>query len=247
MKQDTETGIGRALRAARQRLGKSLEEASRETRVRTDFLEALEEERFEPLGDDVYVRGFLRSYAKYLGLNHDKVISVYERASGRTSPSPAPVERAPGVTPSEALVLTEKRRPNWLLASGAALVVLAAAAAVGLLSRSTAVPEPAPKSVPPQVPVLPRTVQVGVAALQTVEVEIVADGARETFTLDEGESRSFEAEETITVSLSEGGTVGAVVNGHRIRALGERRAPYEETFTPESFRGTPSSGTSPSP
>jgi cytoskeletal protein RodZ len=247
MKQDTETGIGRALRTARQRLGKSLEQASRETRVRSDYLEALELERFEALGDDVYVRGFLRSYAKFLGLNHDKVITVYERASGRTVPSPAPVERAPGVAPTEAVVLTEKRRPNWLLASGAALIALAAAAAVGLLSRSTAVPEPAPKSAPPAVPVLPRTVQVGVAALQTVDVEIVADGERETFTLDEGESRSFEADEAITVGLSEGETVELVVNGHRLRTVGERRAPYEGTFTPDSFRGTPSSGTSPSP
>jgi cytoskeleton protein RodZ len=247
MKQDTEAGIGRALRVARQRLGKSLEHASRETRVRADYLEALEQERFEALGDDVYVRGFLRSYAKYLGLNHDKVITVYERTSGRPTPSPAPVERAPGVGPTEAVVLTERRRPSWLLAAGAAVIALSAAAAVGLLSRSTAVPEPAPRSAPPLVPVLPKTVQVGVAALQTVDVVIVADGERETFTLDEGESRSFEAEDAITVGLSEGETVTLVVNGHELHTVGERRAPYEDSFTPDSFRGTPSSGTSPSP
>ncbi|HEX2025849.1 MAG TPA: helix-turn-helix domain-containing protein [Actinomycetota bacterium] len=70
MKQETGIGLGRALRTAREKLGKSLETASRETRVRTEYLEALEHERFEALGSDVYIRGFLRSYARYLGLSH---------------------------------------------------------------------------------------------------------------------------------------------------------------------------------
>ena len=53
MKQHTDTGIGRALRSAREHRGKSLEEACREMRVRTDYLEALESESFEALGSDV--------------------------------------------------------------------------------------------------------------------------------------------------------------------------------------------------
>src|SRR3990170_389964 len=109
MKQETGTGIGRALRAARLRRGKSLEEASRDTRVRID----------------------------YLGVKHDKVIAAYERAFDSGTPGPAPVERSPGVTPTEAVVLTEKKRPNWLLAAAAALIVMAAAAAIGLLNRGT--------------------------------------------------------------------------------------------------------------
>jgi cytoskeleton protein RodZ len=241
VKQDTGTGIGRALRAARLRRGVSLEEASRQTRVRADYLEALEQEWFDALGSDVYVRGFLRSYAKYLGLSHEKVIAAYERAYGRAKPSPAPVERSPGVTPTEAVILTEKKRPNWLLAAGGALIVLAAAAAIGLLNRSTAVPEPASVDKPPAVPVLPRTVQVGLTAHQDIDVELVLDGdGTERFTLEEGEGRSFEAEETITVSLSEGGLTEIIVNGRRLKAPGERHAPFEATYTPETFREQPS-------
>jgi cytoskeleton protein RodZ len=237
MKQDTDTGIGRALRAARVRRGKSLDDASRETRVRTDYLQALEDESFEALGSDVYVRGFLRSYAKYLGLNHDKVVSVYERAFGRARPGPAPVERAPGVTPSEAVILTERKRPNWLLAAGAAGIALAAAAAIGVLNRSTAVPDPARLEEPPAVPVMPPTVEVGLTAHQDIEVELVLDGDRiERFTLEEGQGRSFEAEGSITVRLSEGGVTEVIVNGHRLKAPGERHAPFEATYTPESYR-----------
>jgi cytoskeleton protein RodZ len=237
MKQDTGTGIGRALRAARQRRGKSLEVASRETRVRIDYLDALEHESFEALGSDVYVRGFLRSYAKYLGLNHEKVIGVYERTSGRPSPAPAPVERSPTVAHTEALVLTEKKRPNWLLAGAAALIALSAAAAIGLLNRSNAVPEPAAVTEPPAVPVLPRTVEVGVAARAPTDVRVVLDGQEtQEFRLDEGEARSFEANESIQLSLIEGGTATVIVNGHS----SQRHPPFEATYTPDSYRETSS-------
>ena len=237
MKQDTGTGIGRALRAARQRRGKSLEVASRETRVRIDYLDALENESFEALGSDVYVRGFLRSYAKYLGLNHEKVIAVYERTSGRPSPAPAPVERSPTVAHTEALVLTEKKRPNWLLAGAAALIALSAAAAIGLLNRSNAVPPPATVTEPPAVPVLPRTVEVGVAAKAPTQVRVVLDGEEtQEFLLDEGEARSFEATGSIELNLIEGSTATVIVNGHS----SQRRPPFEATYTPDSYRETSS-------
>src|SRR6266571_9253452 len=76
------TGIGPALRKARLLRGKSIEEASRETRIRPDYLSALEREQFDALLGDVYVRGFLRSYSTYLGLDSDKVLTVYNRAFG---------------------------------------------------------------------------------------------------------------------------------------------------------------------
>jgi cytoskeleton protein RodZ len=235
MKQDTGTGIGRALRAARQKQGKNLEEASRETRVRTDYLEALEREEFDALGSDVYVRGFLRSYARYLGLSPEKVIAAYERAFGGTPPPPAPVERSPGVGTTEAVILTEQKRPNWVLAGAAAVIVLAAAGAIGILNRSSSVPEPAQVDAPPAVPVLPRTVEVGITAHQDNEFEVVLDGEPQSFTLGEGEARSFEAGESITVRAAEGGVFDLFVNGRKASA-GDRRAPYENTFTPDSFR-----------
>src|SRR5438128_8822497 len=77
------TGIGPALRKARQSRGKSIEEASRDTRIRSEYLQALEREAFGSLRGDVYVRGFLRSYSSYLGLNADKVVGVYVRSMGK--------------------------------------------------------------------------------------------------------------------------------------------------------------------
>src|SRR5438105_13316293 len=113
------TGIGPALRKARQTRGKSIEEASRDTHIRAEYLHALEREAFGSLRGDVYIRGFLRSYSSYLGLNPDKVVSAYVQAMGgavEDVPEPPPVK--PLQHPSLRKVL--HRRGNWALAVGVA-------------------------------------------------------------------------------------------------------------------------------
>lgn len=248
MMQGTDTGIGRALRAARLRQGKTLEEASRQTRVRIEHLEALEREAFDGFGGDVYVRGFLRSYARYLGLDADKVLAVYTKAFGRPLPPPTPVERAPGVGSTEALELTERRRPNWVLASAAAIIILAAAGALGILSTRSPVPEQAASNLPPPVSsVAARGVQVDLLAVREVTVAVSLDGeAEETLELGEGEGRSYEAGERIDLRLSQGGVVRVTVNGKRLGRPGERGVPFEQSFFPTSYRERPSE-TAPSP
>jgi len=59
-------GIGETLRSAREHRGLTIEQVAQDTRISARFLEALENERFEELPAQVYVRGFLRSYANYL-------------------------------------------------------------------------------------------------------------------------------------------------------------------------------------
>jgi len=54
--------VGPALRKARQARGVSIAEASRDTRIREQFIRALEGEDFDRLLGDVYVRGALRTY-----------------------------------------------------------------------------------------------------------------------------------------------------------------------------------------
>ena len=61
--------LGSSLREARVRRGVELAQVAAETRIRTRYLQALEDERFELLPGSVYGKGFLRAYADYLGLN----------------------------------------------------------------------------------------------------------------------------------------------------------------------------------
>jgi hypothetical protein len=61
--------IGNSLREARLRQGLDFPEIEQATKVRGKYLRALEEEQFEVLPAQTYVKGFLRSYADYLGLD----------------------------------------------------------------------------------------------------------------------------------------------------------------------------------
>ena len=61
--------IGSSLKEARLRQGVDLNEAEAATKVRAKYLRALEDERFEILPAQTYVKGFLRAYADYLGLD----------------------------------------------------------------------------------------------------------------------------------------------------------------------------------
>jgi flagellar biosynthesis protein FlhG len=68
---------GEALRRERQRQNQSLGTISAITKVRPVHLQAIEEERFEDLPAEVYLRGFLHEYANCLGLAGDQVARLY--------------------------------------------------------------------------------------------------------------------------------------------------------------------------
>lgn len=238
MQTTTEIGIGRALEKARLRRRKSLEEASRDTMLRVDYLLALEREDFETLGGEVYVRSFLRSYSAYLGLDGQKVLTAYEGAYGRPSSLPPPVGTLPGASESgHEIRAFLHRRPSWPLAALAALIVFLAAAAVGLLNRAASTPEAAPLSAPAKMPVLPPGVRVDMVARTDVHAVVQTDG-KVAFSgrLERGDVRSFEAERRIDVELEWGNSVRLTVNGTPLGMPGQLDQPFLESFDPTSYR-----------
>ena len=74
--------IGSSLREARIRHGYDLVEAEAATKIRTKYLAALEEERFEVLPAPTYVKGFLHSYAEFLGLDGQLYVDEYNARYG---------------------------------------------------------------------------------------------------------------------------------------------------------------------
>lgn len=66
----------RRLREARAQAGLSLSDAERDTRINRVYLEAIEDGRFADLPAPVYARGFVRSYAKYLGLDAEGAVAA---------------------------------------------------------------------------------------------------------------------------------------------------------------------------
>jgi hypothetical protein len=241
------TGIGPALRKARLSRGKSIEEASRETRIRADYLSALERERFDALLGEVYVRGFLRSYSSYLGLDSDKVLTVYNRHFGppaSTLPKAAPGPPLHGFGGRHHPPSLRGRSLSGGLLVSAAVIAIVAFAAAGMFSRSQTAPPPA--TIPSGQAtggVLPPGVLVAVQALTAVHVTVVVDGAAAPVfdrVLRDGEGETFEGSTRIQIRLDRGASAVIVVNGHTLGSPGSSKEPYSATFEPTDFRATAS-------
>jgi helix-turn-helix protein len=69
--------IGNSLREARERQGLGYPEIELATKIRAKYIRALEEEDFTSIPGDAYIRGFLRTYSEYLGLDGDVYVDEY--------------------------------------------------------------------------------------------------------------------------------------------------------------------------
>jgi cytoskeletal protein RodZ len=82
--------IGNSLREARLRQGYELPRVEADTKIRAKYLRALEEERFEVLPGETYVKGFLRTYAEYLGLDGQLYLDEFNSRFTREEEPQAP-------------------------------------------------------------------------------------------------------------------------------------------------------------
>jgi len=70
--------IGERLEEARKRKGISIREAAEATKIRSDYLHKFESNQFDIKLPEIYVRGFLRTYANFLKAPSDKIINDYK-------------------------------------------------------------------------------------------------------------------------------------------------------------------------
>jgi hypothetical protein len=113
--------IGSSLRAARMRQELELSQAEHDTRIRAKYLRALEDERFDVLPGPAYTKGFLRTYADYLGLDAQPFVDEYNTRF-------APEEEEPEPPPQLRIRRRRFAVAPWLL------VVAALAASIAVLA-----------------------------------------------------------------------------------------------------------------
>src|SRR5437879_6085679 len=115
--------IGTQLKAARESLGITAAEASRRLHMRAMFVEALEREEWRTIGEPVYVRGFIRNYARMLGLDAGTIIQSFNEC---------PYVEHSTATSDAALVVEQRPRFRypWLLAGMSTLAALLVAKVV---------------------------------------------------------------------------------------------------------------------
>jgi cytoskeletal protein RodZ len=223
-------GVGAALRTARTKRGLTLDQAARDTRIRADILAALEDEDFGELLGEVYVRGSLRSYAQYLGLNPDKVVALHVRHAEEPQPPRPPVSPMGRVH----RVMTASRfRDNQRLIVLGAVTVLVLAVVLGVLSRQRSAPEPAALPTQAQQPELDRRITADVVANRDgAQVTVTVDaGVPQTVSLAEGEAQSFAATSSLVVRIADGGSVQLSISGVDKGSPGTPGSPWQERFS----------------
>jgi hypothetical protein len=108
-----DTGIGPTLRDARNRRKLDLPEVEDAIKIRVRYLQAIENEEWDALPGGAYTRGFIRTYASYLGLDGDRLADDYrrlaepaggERVPSRVEPVPTGMRRAGSALPGWAPV-----------------------------------------------------------------------------------------------------------------------------------------------
>ncbi len=114
--------LGDEFRAARESRGLSLEEVHERIHLRPAYLEAIESEDWASIGEPVYVRGFLRTYARFLGLDGERAVAQF----GAKSQSETPIVRTAmsASAPSE-FSRTRKNSPLLLVLGIVALALVA--------------------------------------------------------------------------------------------------------------------------
>ena len=120
-------GEGARLKEAREALGLTLADIEETTKIRTYYLNAIENEAYEILPGDTYVRGFLRNYARCLNLDGNEIVAMYAETNQP--------EELPLPEPTTEIMST----PIWfrpLIIAVMAIFVIATAVGVAYLSRA---------------------------------------------------------------------------------------------------------------
>ena len=215
------------------------------TRIKSSYLEALEQERFGELGGSVYAKGFLRSYAGYLGIDPAPLLEAY-RAQER--PEPPLFEHAPKAIGG---LKTGRRTPNWLGVAIACVSIILLVSLWGLLrpardpgdaqpafvttpspTTAGAAARPAPTTTARPVP---KDVTVTLRYRGASWTRVTADG-RVAFegTPGPNQRRTFTARRSLDLVLGYPAGVSLTVNGHDLGVADTSGNIWRQSFTPGS-------------
>lgn len=81
---DNVNSVGNILREARIKKGMSLIDAEKATSIRCSYLDALEQDKYENLPEEVFIKGMIRNYGNFLGLNGPELVDAYKAQKAGT-------------------------------------------------------------------------------------------------------------------------------------------------------------------
>ena len=218
--------FGERLKREREMREVSLEELTKATRISTRFLLALENEDWEKLPGGVFGHGFVRTIARYLGLDEESLLGEYDMArGGQALAEPAkPEERIPSP-------------PKWLPVAAVLVVLLVVVglfyagrygwrryAAHRAAKQSAVSSSPASSqnnSSPGAATPTDSSLELSVSTSAATRVRVMADGKLLLDTeLPAGETRRFSANQQFEVTAGDSSAVLLELNGQAMPPLG---------------------------
>ncbi len=235
--------VGEVLRNERENKGLSIKEIEAATSIRCLYINAIEEDNYTIVPGEVYLKGFIRNYANYLGLDARQMIELY-----RQSQTDVPAENEtiavdrPKKVPEKPAI---SKQPNRLLIMSL-LVVFIAGTAWWLFSSPKTAKEPQTDQQAQQTPAIPKqtptpsstppaqTKPVVLTAKYTERcwTSVTADGKQIYEGIPQaGETMTWEAQNTITITAGNAGGIDIVSNGQALGKLGEKGDVVAKTFS----------------
>jgi cytoskeleton protein RodZ len=229
---ETTAAFGDWLRRQREMREISLRDIADRTKISLRYLQAMEDDRFDLLPAPIFAKGFLREYARYVGLSPDEVVNHYLSVQQQGSPEEE------GVKKDSTLAGQRPSRPkpvrNWTYGLFLALAVLILIGLVAALAwyaerrqsdpsadvtpppmAAPPAPEAAAVSAPLPTPERPKApLEVTLDFTSACWVEVAADGKRVLAQeMAQGESLPVEAQQSVQITLGDTSAADIQVNG----------------------------------
>jgi cytoskeleton protein RodZ len=242
----TSDALGQRIRAAREARGLSLSDVAQQIRIRSVYLAAIEDESWSTIGAPVYIRGFLRTYARFLGIDPEEAVAAFNRTQ------PPPPQSLPGrEAAAEPAIPSRRGSPLIWIAAAVAVLLIAFVTYNELTLRRASAPGTAEASgVPSLRPSMPATTPTpGAAAARTALpapgsanslavvlsapswLRITVDGnVSMEGTFPAGTSKTFHGKNAL-VRIGNAGGVEIYVDGKDVGKLGKPGDVVEHAFT----------------
>ncbi len=240
--------LGQVLRSAREQKGLSMLDAEKATKIRVKLLAALEEGTYASLPPRLYVKGMVRTYAEYLGLEVASALNRLEAELGpetgyRIQPINKPLRRPTVITArffvslivlisASVLFYYFYREYSQFVNSGGyrSLTASPAAATRAAAVAPTSTPLPTSTPEPTATPWQGITLETRMTDRSWLRV-IVDDKTVYEGILAAGETRTWTGKDKVVVRAGNAGGVDIVFNGKKLGLMGSRGEVVEKQWT----------------
>lgn len=110
--------VGEVLRTERERQGRTLKEISDAVNIKREYLDALEHDRYDDIPGVVFVKGFIRNYGNFLGMDGGALVKEYKHSLNGRTPQPevraaVPVRKGKEKKERHTEAKTKGRKGKW--------------------------------------------------------------------------------------------------------------------------------------